>query len=502
MTVVGADGLLEADTAVPTERLAEVESHRERPEVVGALSGGGTFAVRRSPTTGIASRYFAMPAGAGRAARAAGTEEALEHSLDAVTRPVLWATFAGLILAGILGYATARRTGYELQVVTSAARQMADGDLAARVAPVGPAELAEVAGALNRLAAQLAEQLGRLTAERDLLGAVVEAMEEAVIVLRPDASILLANGPARFVLSMPRASAGQPLVESVRFPAILDAVKRASDGEVASLELTLPGPPRRELLGRAAPLPRGGEARVVVVLRDVTELRRLEAVRREFVANVSHELRTPVAAIRGFAETLAGGALSDRVAAERFVGGLQRQAERLSQLIDDLLDLSRIESGGLRLTPEAVAVGDALARLADGARERARKKGLTVELPPVAPGLRVRADPRALDMVIGNFVDNAIKYTPEGGTITLAALATEGAVRLEVRDTGPGIEAPHLERIFERFYRVDAGRSRDVGGTGLGLAIAKHVALQSGGDVGVESAPGSGSRFWLRLPST
>lgn len=501
MSVVGGDGALLGDSAVPTGELQAAGNHAERPEIVDARRRQYGTAMRRSETTGITTRYVAVTATDDRVARAAADLRGLDAQMEAAHRAILLAAGIGLLVAFVLGAAASHVAGRSIRGLTRTARLMAEGDLHVE-APKAPGELGEVAVALERLAGQLASQFDRLTTERDLLDAVLAAMEEAVLVLRPDGRLLLANGTASHFLALPRSAQDHPLIETVRFPALLDAVKHASEGNAAPLELVLPGPPRRELLGRAAPLPKGSEAEVVVVLREVTELRRLEAMRRDFVASASHELRTPVAAIRGYAETLAGGAIHDPQAASRFLAGLSRQAERLSSLVDDLLDLSRIESGGMRLAPEPIAAADALRRLHELSRDRAERKGVQLVLEPVPEELRIRADPRAVDMVVGNLLDNAIKYTPAGGTVTFGAGRGEaGGVRIVVRDTGPGIEPQHQARIFERFYRVDAGRSRDVGGTGLGLAIAKHVAQQSGGDVGVESTPGVGSRFWVRLPA-
>ena len=500
-SVVGRDGLLAADSAVEPERISGAGSHAEREEVVGARERGVGFGRRASETTGLETRYVAVPAAEGRIARTGQDTAALERSMDAAHRSVLLAAGLGLVVAAILGGAASHVAGRSVRELTRAARRIARGELEGIEVPRGPGELGEIAVALEELARQVSAHLGRLTAERDLLEAVLAAMEEAVLVLRPDGSVLLANAAARQLLALPRAAEAQPLIETVRFPALLDAMHAAVQGEAAPLELGLPGPPRRELLGRAAPLPRESGAAVVVVLRDVTELRRLEAVRRDFVASASHELRTPVAAIRGYAETLASGALDDRATAERFLAGLHRQAERLSALIDGLLDLSRVESGGMRLEPETIAADAAIRHLAETARDRAERKGLRFEVREPPAGLRLRADPRAVEIVVGNLLDNAIKYTPAGGRVTLSAHADDGWVRVEVADTGPGIEPQHQGRIFERFYRVDAGRSREVGGTGLGLAIAKHLAQQSGGELGVESRPGAGSRFWVRLPA-
>jgi two-component system phosphate regulon sensor histidine kinase PhoR len=231
----------------------------------------------------------------------------------------------------------------------------------------------------------------------------------------------------------------------------------------------------------------------------VTDVRRLESLRRDFVANVSHELRTPIASIRSGAETLRGGAAGDPEAASRFLEIIERNAERLSRLVEDLLDLSRIESREFRLDLEEVAVAPFVEHLLGQHRGRAGARGVRLEA--ALPGdLAVRADRRALEQVLGNLVDNALKYCPSGASVTVRASGEGARVRITVEDTGPGIEARHLPRLFERFYRVDAGRSRELGGTGLGLSIVKHLVEAMGGAVGVESELGRGTRFSFTVP--
>ncbi len=412
----------------------------------------------------------------------------------------IWLGWIGLATVGGVGFYHSYRSGRSLRELRNVAQRIASGEERARPTTDHYGEVGEVARSLGTLAEKLERKVGQLTAERDLLEAVLAEMEEAILVLSPDARILLYNRGAKRLFGLSDRAHEQPLVELVRFPAILDAVYDATRGRRAVLDLEIPGPLRRVVVGRATPLPEGGEAAVLIVARDVTELRRLEGMRRDFVANVSHELRTPVASIRGLAETLASGALEDPEAAKRFVDSLYRQSERLTELIDDILDLSRIESGALRLSPKVLGLREPLERLVESHREAAEAKRLQLDL-EVPDEARAFVDPIALDIVVGNLLDNAIKYTPEGGQVRVRA-AEEGAFsRIEVEDTGPGIEEPHLDRLFERFYRVDAGRSREVGGTGLGLSIAKHAAQQSQGDLEVHSRPGKGSRFVLRLPS-
>jgi two-component system phosphate regulon sensor histidine kinase PhoR len=250
------------------------------------------------------------------------------------------------------------------------------------------------------------------------------------------------------------------------------------------------------VLGRATQQADGG---VVVVLDDVTEVRRLERVRKDFVANVSHELRTPISVIKANAETLLEGALDDPPAARRFVEGLYRHADRLGRLVSDLLDISRLESGRRELAEEAIPLAEVVDDVVESLLGEAAAKGVVITS-VVSDEIEVQVDPKALEQVFFNLLDNAIKYSPRGSTVELVASVQPDGVRVEVRDDGPGIDPKHRERIFERFYRVDPGRSREMGGTGLGLSIVKHLVESMSGELGVEPRRPRGSVFWLRLP--
>jgi two-component system phosphate regulon sensor histidine kinase PhoR len=323
-------------------------------------------------------------------------------------------------------------------------------------------------------------------AEQELLSALPDA---AALVAR-DGRVRVANAAFDTLAASGRAVGMTPL-ELTRSAELSEAVRRAIEGTARRLEVAHA---RRTWLVHLAPLLRG---EVLLLLRDVTEAKRAEATRRDFVANASHELRTPIAAIGAAAETLLGGAVDDPAAARTFVDIIARHAERLSRLTQDLLDLSRIESRQWRLEPQDVDAAKLARTVLDLLERPARDKGLALVV-AVPDGLAVRADPRALEQVLVNLVDNAVKYTA-AGSVTVGARRDEGGAVLEVADTGPGIERHHLPRLFERFYRVDAGRSREQGGTGLGLAIVKHLVQGMGGEVGVESGAG-GTRFWVRLP--
>lgn len=413
-------------------------------------------------------------------------------------------TLLGIAAAGgaILIAVQQRRAARELRTLAAAARRLAEGDAEARLPSLRLSGATDLPASIERIASQLRAQRGRLSSQRELLEAVLTGMEDSILVLRPGGRLLFANRAASTLLSLPIEAEDRPLTDLIRLPELNDSVQEALQTRPSSFEATGFGPSQRILAGRAAPLAPGGSAAVVVVVRDVTELRTLEAMRRDFAASASHELRTPVTAIRGYAETLAGGALDDRPTAERFVQALNRQATRLGALVDDLLDLSRIESGALRLSPEPLPLAPALQALLDPLKSEAQAKALTIRFEEDDEGLVGWLDPTALEMIVGNLLENAIRYTPAGGQVTVTALRIDRSIRIEVRDSGPGIEPRHQARIFERFYRADPGRSRQEGGTGLGLAIAKHVAQQSGGDVGVQSRPGKGACFWVSIPAS
>jgi two-component system, OmpR family, phosphate regulon sensor histidine kinase PhoR len=339
---------------------------------------------------------------------------------------------------------------------------------------------------LEREARALAAE--REQPERELLAAI----PDACALVGRDGRIRLANTAFDRLAAGGKAAGLTPL-ELTRNAELSEAVKRALEGTRRRLELQLG---RQSFVAYLAPLVRG---EVLLVLRDVTDARRAEAARRDFVANASHELRTPVTAIAGAAETLIAGALADPARAREFVDIIDRHAGRLAQLTRDLLDLSRIETGQWPISLERLEIQPLARRALDlcARAAQAKRTELRCEVPE---GLAARADARALEQVLVNLLDNAVKHTPERGKVTVSAAPEDGRVVVSVADTGPGIERHHLPRLFERFYRADAGRSREAGGTGLGLAIVKHLVQAQAGEVGVESGPG-GSRFWVRLPA-
>ncbi len=339
-----------------------------------------------------------------------------------------------------------------------------------------------------------------LRAQRDRFAGVVEGLVDGVLVLDASGRILVVNASARAMLGLGPECAGRLLSQVVESSAFQDAIGELRlGGKAGTREVEIAGPELRRFVIRGTGVP-GREGESVFFFDDVTERRQLETVRRDFVANVSHELRTPVTAIRGATETLLSGALSDRAATDRFVEIIDRNSRRLVRLVEDLLDLSRIESRELRLAPESLVVREIAVHVASLVERAAEDRGvrLLVDVPETLP--RVHADRRALEQVLSNLVDNGVKYAGPGATVAVRGEVKGDRVRVRVEDTGPGIEKHHLPRLFERFYRVDAGRSREMGGTGLGLAIVKHLVEAMGGKISVKSAPGRGASFRFTIP--
>jgi two-component system phosphate regulon sensor histidine kinase PhoR len=503
VTLVAPDGTVLGDSDVSTDALAKLDNHAARPEIHDALSTGRGASARRSATLDEKMMYVAIPFGRGENAHAivrlATPLRAVDDAIGRLRELIWFASFAALALAAIASSVAAQATTREIRSLTEIARKMADGDLEVRSRADGSDEVGELARALDGLASSLSTTLHDLRDERDQQRAILDGMSEGVLVLDKEGRIVMMNSALRAMLLVGSDVKGRLLVEAVRHAELHDFAKKARElrGNMTK-ELDLPGLQPRRLLVQTTPI--ADEAQeLLAVFVDVTDLRRLENLRRDFVANVSHELRTPVTAVRSAAETLRTAMTEDPSRAGRFVDIIDRNAQRLHELIEDLLELSRLESNQFQLKKETVDVLDTANLVASLFRERAEKKKVKLL---VRPGEKValRTDQRALEQVLTNLVDNAIKYCPAGSTIAINASEKEETTFVRVEDDGPGIDPKHLPRLFERFYRVDAGRSRDVGGTGLGLSIVKHLAEAMGGEVDVESAVGRGSKFTLTLP--
>jgi two-component system phosphate regulon sensor histidine kinase PhoR len=502
VTLLDATGAVRADSEVAAANLPAIENHAEREEVIAAAADGVGRATRFSHTVARTLRYVAVQAPGGGIVRVANDLAAAERSVAAARSHALGAiAFAAVgALALVNGFVWwfHRRP---LARVRRMAAEVADGRLEARAPRVYDHDLAQIARAIEHVAGQLRSRLREVTEDEAQLGAVLEAMVEGVLVVDARGAILLANSRLRELFDVHGEIAGRPLLAGVR-NADLDAIlaESAKTDEPVARTIALPGPHHRTLSVLAARFPSEGERTgTVTVFHDTTDLMRLEEVRRDFVANASHELRTPLAAIRGFAETLLESAALSPEEQKNYLEVIHRHAQRLSSLVEDLLELSTIESRTLRLEIAPVDVARTAENLIADYRLRLEERRIAASLAGEVRPLAL-ADARALDQVLGNLLDNALKYTEPGGSIQIAVEERLGRVRVSVADTGIGIPSQDTARIFERFYRVDRARSRALGGTGLGLSIVKHLVQAMGGEISVKSELGKGSTFSFTLP--
>lgn len=357
----------------------------------------------------------------------------------------------------------------------------------------GTGDVHELSQWINALAEDAERSRLALHHERMLLASVADGLTQGLIAIDGERRIEMLNDAARRMLGVQSSMVGEPLLECVRVPELRELIE--NDGD-ATAEVQIPTGPRA--LIRAART--WGRAGRVLLLEDVTNVRKLEAVRRDFVANVSHELRTPVSVIRANAETLLSGAKDDPMIAGKLLDGLHRNAERLARILTDLLDLSRLDAGQYRLDVGPVQVRGVAEQSLSAVGPAADQRKIEIHV-DIADAVAVRADPKALDQILVNLIENGVKYTSAEGNVWVQAREIGPSVRIEVRDDGPGISAKHRERVFERFYRADPGRAREAGGTGLGLSIVKHLVESMSGEVGVEPNAPRGSIFWLELPS-
>jgi two-component system phosphate regulon sensor histidine kinase PhoR len=491
VTLIDRDGTVLGDSEVDLKRLPSVENHADRPEVAAALSGRVGTDVRASGTVSLRLLYVAVPHPQGVVRLAVSIREVREFLVR--TRQVAAATaLLAFVLASLLtGFLHRYRTA-PVDRLRATIRAIGDGDLSRRTGLAGGGALASLGHAIDEMASRLDDRVRAKDADRQDLAAVVDRLEDGLAVVGPDGHIRRVNLAFESWVGR-KGLEGQRVVGLFRDPRNRLSVEKALAGEAARHDSEL-----GSRVIQLSAIPMGDGEGALVVIRDLTRTRQLEGVRRDFVANVSHELKTPLTGMRGFAEALAEGGAPPEQAAE-FAGRILANVDRMQRLVDDLLDLARIESGAWRPEPApqdlASLVEDAWASIQPG--PEARNVGLEADVPP---DLEVRADGDAIVQVLCNLFDNAARYAPEGGTVRLRARREGDHVRIEVSDDGPGIPSAHVERVFERFYRVDAARSREAGGTGLGLSIVKHLVAAHGGDVGIRSRLGEGTTVWFTIP--
>jgi signal transduction histidine kinase len=497
VTLIDATGHVLGDSEFDGPALTALQNHNDRPEVIEARRAGLGSSRRVSPSEGDEELYVAVRSDDGRVARVSIGTAALNEIVARASRDVLVSGLIALVIALGLAAVFSRQISAPVTELRDVASAIAAGDLSKRPAISAPGEVGELAVAVQRMAEQLGSRMRALEAEDEFLGALVESLNEGVVAVDRQRHVIRINRSGRQLLD---ARTATPFSVDLlpRDRTLQDALAEAlAGGVVDRVETQIAG---RTLALTARPLGAGGGGGAVLALFDLTGVRRLETVRRDFVANVSHELKTPLTAIRGFAETLASELGADPQHA-KFAETIKQNAERMQRLIDDLLDLSRIESGGWTPTPVRVDVAAAAAEAMGPYREEAKKRGASIEVSVDPNAASLRADPVALRQALGNLVENAVRYTPSGGTITIFSRIEDHGISVGVRDTGAGIPSEHLPRIFERFYRVDPARSRAAGGTGLGLAIVKHLVEAHGGRVRAESQVGRGTTISLFFPT-
>ncbi len=501
VTIIKPDGTVVADNEADPEHM---ENHRTRPEVMDAMSRGEGISIRKSGTLHEDLVYYARRtelSGSPLILRLSVHLRELDRELANLYLGLVIAGVVAAVVAGLICFYFARRHALPLVELTQFADSLAHGDLAHRIRPRASGEIATLSSALNSMADSLSKLLSSSAIEQSRLKAILAAMSEGIIATDDQQQILLANAAAGRMLDFDAESAiGRPLWEVLRTEDLLKATScRLDGGKQRSIQIGPISGRFLEVVLSQFSSPSNAPG-MVIAAHDTTETVRYEELRKEFVANVSHELRTPITAIKGFAETLRCGAIQDPQQGPRFLAIIEKHAELLKSLVDDLLDLAQIEAqtDPIHRSPVDLAklINDVVELHAPTAQQK--RQILRGEVPADLPAVFANSD--YLERAISNLLDNAIKYTPEGGTISVAARVEKSRTIIEVADNGIGIPPDDLPRIFERFYRVDRSRSRAMGGTGLGLSIVKHVAQAHAGTVIVTSTVGKGSTFALEIP--
>lgn len=504
VTIIGPDGRVIGDSEVAGDDLAGLDNHGDRPEIRQATAFGSGASIRYSSTIRMDMLYTALPF---KTPVAQGFIR-LAIPLDSLSRvrTTLHGMIGGAIILAVLvslllSFLLSRIVFKPLEAISAAAARIGNGELDLRIPVSGNDEISGLATVMNEMSGQIRKQLQSIAAEKTQLNAILQGMGEGVMVVGYDGSITLVNPAFQGMFALDGDVVGRQLIEVSRHPDLLSAFSEQQRSHGDLLREIVIQPQGRTLLTHLVPLEFEGRRQgCVAVFHDISDMKKVENMRRDFVANVSHELRTPVAVIKGYAETLLDGTLdSDPERARRFTEIIRSHSERLTALINDILILSRLEARGTVLELTALDAVEAALQAVQLLQEQAGARGIDVQVDISGEVPRVMAEPGRLEQVLVNLLDNALKYTPEGGSVRIFSEDAGDFVRISVADNGLGIPSKDLPRIFERFYRVDAARSREQGGTGLGLAIVKHIIQLHGGEVAVTSTIGRGSTFSFTL---
>jgi signal transduction histidine kinase/Na+-transporting methylmalonyl-CoA/oxaloacetate decarboxylase gamma subunit len=494
VTLIDSTGRVIGDSEFDGPALGLLQNHATRPEVMAARLGDTGVSRRSSVSRGDDEIYVAVPGPNGGVARVSMSTEQLAGIVQRARNDVLLSGVIALAAALLIATAIARRVTRPIVELRDVARAVAGGDLSRRPVLASSDEVGELGNAVREMADQLSGRLEALEEEEGLLLAALESLHEGVVAVDARRQVVRLNESARRILGV-RDTVPFSATRLSHHPVLHRALEQAlSDGRPEPSETAM-GTRTVAVTARAL---RGGGA--LLALLDLTELRRLEAVRRDFVANVSHELKTPLTVIGGFAETLVSDDVPQPQRAQ-FAEAIRSNAERMRRIVDDLLDLSRIESGGWRPLPEIVDVRAIAEDVVAAVRSEGRNEEISFSLDLTSDAPTVFADPTALRQILMNLVSNAARHTAAGGTVAVFTRGATEGTWIGVRDTGIGIASEHLPRIFERFYRVDAARSREGGGTGLGLSIVRHLVEAHGGRVTAESRLGAGTSISTFFPA-
>ena len=502
VTLIAADGRVVGDSDLEGQALADVENHLQRPEVQQARAHGVGVVARYSTTVRIEMLYAAVTAHHPqvRYVRVALPLTTVSDQIRRVGRQAVLAFALAIPFALALAWLASALLSKRVRAIAEVAQRYRNGDLTQPTYDYGPDELGQVARVLDGSVQELGRRLDELSRDRARLDAILSGMVEGVLVLDAAGRIQLANRAAQSMLRMGASSIGRPYVEVIRHPDIAAQLGTALRGqEVDSREVALTRDPGRTFVARAAPVLRGGGGGAVLVLHEITDLRRADQIRRDFVANVSHELRTPLTAIRGYVEALLDDR-SDSEDAKKFLEIIARHSERMERLVSDLLRLARLDARQEALDLASCDLQQLFNTVIADVAQTAEAKHQQITTAVDEAGSRVTADPAKLHDVLRNLVENAVHYSPQNAAIRLEATHQNGVVRISVSDSGPGIPPDDLSRVFERFYRVDKSRARP-GGTGLGLAIVRHLVELHGGQAVAENRPEGGARFVITLPN-
>lgn len=499
-TLIARDGAVLADSDETADRM---ENHGNRPEIREALDGRTGVDIRHSPTLGTEWIYVAMPLADGNIVRAAASLDELNGRLWQWWKRAIVGFGASIVVLAVLALLIARALSRPLEVAASGADRYAKGEFSYRLPSSGSAEMRRLSQSLSAMAAELDARFRLINRQRGEMRTVFENMSEGVLAVDTQGRIMLLNKTAERLLHFTKGAENGTIESAVRNAELQDILREAAADSPLEREIRVQDDAGGEALVHVHAsriLENGAEAGVLAVLRDVTRLRQLEIMHRDFVANVSHELRTPITTVQGCLETLLDDGLDDRESAERFLEMALRNARRMGAIVGNLLFLAGMESGTNINKEKAVVrpVRPAIDEALDLCREDARARGIAFDV-TCEENLSAMMNPQLVVHALVNLVDNAVKYGPEGGTIRISAHADGDRTHITVADKGPGIAPRHQSRVFERFYRID-GSTRMKKGSGLGLALVKHIALAQGGDIKLESEIGAGSAFKLILP--